>query len=88
MRILLDQGLPRGTVRALLSAGHAAEHVADIGLANADDAAILVVARGKGAIVVTLHADFHRLLAIDRQTSPSVVRIRIEGLKAMHSEGC
>jgi predicted nuclease of predicted toxin-antitoxin system len=42
---------------------------------------ILDVARQRSAAVVTLDADFHKLLAGSRCTSPSVVRIRIEGLK-------
>jgi predicted nuclease of predicted toxin-antitoxin system len=39
------------------------------------------MARQQDAIVVTLDADFHQTLAATRATSPSVVRIRIEGLK-------
>ena len=42
---------------------------------------ILDFARQRQAVVVTLDADFHYLLAISKATSPSVVRIRIEGLK-------
>ena len=80
MKLLLDQGLPRGTVHHLAGIGVAAEHVGDLGLARATDAQILDVARERGSAVVTLDADFHALLATSRAAGPSVVRIRIEGL--------
>jgi predicted nuclease of predicted toxin-antitoxin system len=41
MKVLLDQGLPRSTVNHLAAAGIAAEHLGDVGLAYADDEAIL-----------------------------------------------
>jgi len=81
MKLLLDQGLPRSAVRHLVELGIAAEHVGDLGMATASDAHILEAARGRQAIVVTLDSDFHTLLAMSRAVSPSVVRIRIEGLK-------
>ncbi len=81
MKLLLDQGLPRSTVQHLAGMGIAAEHVGDLGMARAADANILDVARERQAVVVTLDADFHALLATSRATSPSVVRLRIEGLK-------
>jgi predicted nuclease of predicted toxin-antitoxin system len=81
MRFLLDQGLPRSTVKHLADAGVTAEHVADIGVSSATDTAILEAARNSGSIVVTLDADFHQLLAASGATTLSVVRIRIEGLK-------
>jgi len=40
------------------------------------------VASQEGRIVVTLDADFHALLALSGADKPSVVRIRIEGLRA------
>ena len=80
MKLLLDQGLPRSTVRHLADKGIVAEHVGDLGMARAADAHILSVARERQAVVVTLDADFHALLAASRATAPSVVRIRIEGL--------
>ncbi len=80
MKLLLDQGLPRSTVKHLTVAGIAAEHVGDLSMAGATDAEILNSARQQQSVVVTLDADFHRLLAASRATSPSVVRIRIEGM--------
>ena len=81
MRLLLDQGLPRSTARHLADMGIVAEHVGDLGMARAADSLILDEARQRRATVVTLDADFHALLAASRAAGPSVVRIRIEGLK-------
>jgi predicted nuclease of predicted toxin-antitoxin system len=81
MKLLLDQGLPRSTVKHLAAAGVVAEHLGDLGLSRAADDEILAEARQRDAVIVTLDADFHQLLATTRARSPSVVRIRIEGLK-------
>jgi len=43
---------------------------------------ILRQARSDGRICVTLDADFHSLLAISGERSPSVIRVRKEGLGA------
>ena len=53
----------------------------DKGLATAADSKILDCGRQEGLIVVTLDADFHTLLALAGLTGPSVIRIRIEGLR-------
>ena len=82
MKLILDQGLPRSAVQRLAAAGIIAEHVGDLGMATAADDAILAIALQMQAVVVTLDADFHQLLANSRAAAPSVVRIRIEGLKA------
>jgi predicted nuclease of predicted toxin-antitoxin system len=81
MKLLLDQGLPRTAGKALRDVGIDAVHVGEIGYSTADDAAILQRGRDEGRIVVTLDADFHALLALSGATSPSVIRIRIEGLR-------
>ena len=80
MRLLLDQGLPRSAARLLREAGVDTVHVGEIDYSDADDASILKRARDEERTVVTLDADFHALLALSRATSPSVIRIRIEGL--------
>ena len=82
IRALLDQGLPRSATALLRRAGWDVEHVGDLGLANAADATILERAVSDARMVITLDADFHRLLAISGASQPSVVRIREEGLKA------
>jgi len=81
MKLLLDQGLPRSTAILLREAGIDAVHVGDIGYSSADDAAILQKARDEDRIIVTLDADFHAVLALSGASSPSVVRLRMEGLR-------
>ena len=63
-------------------AGLKAEHVGELGLAAAADSTILARALDHAQIVVTLDADFHAQLALSGAAGPSVIRIRIEGLKA------
>lgn len=81
MKLLLDQGLPRSTSRLLREAGIDAVHVSEIDYSTSEDAVILERGREDDRTVVTLDADFHALLALSDATSPSVIRIRIEGLK-------
>ncbi|MBK7764720.1 MAG: DUF5615 family PIN-like protein [Sulfuritalea sp.] len=81
MKIVLDQGLPRSAAELLRQQGWDATHVGEIGLATASDQAILKHAEQQGSTVVTLDADFHALLAVSGASAPSVVRLRIEGLK-------
>lgn len=82
MTLLLDQGLPRSTVPYLRNAGIESAHVGEVGLAAASDLRILGHARERGWVVVTLDADFHAQLALSGAAEPSVVRVRIEGLRA------
>ncbi|MBN1347418.1 MAG: DUF5615 family PIN-like protein [Phycisphaerae bacterium] len=82
MRVLLDQGLPRSAALLPRDRGIDALHTGECGLFTAADSAILEHARDQGRIVVTLDSDFHALMALSSATSPSVLRIRIEGLRA------
>lgn len=54
----------------------------ELGFAAAADSTILARALDHAQIVITLDADFHVQLALSGAAGPSVIRIRIEGLKA------
>ena len=82
MKFLLDQGTPRSTASLLRQSGFDVVHTAEIGMAAASDEEILKRAAAEDRAIVTLDADFHALLAIAQLTKPSVIRIRIEGLRA------
>ena len=82
MKLLLDQGLPHTAAHRLCNAALDAAHTSECGLTTATDSAILEYAREHGQVVVTLDSDFHTLLALSDATAPSVIRIRIEGLRA------
>lgn len=82
MKLLLDQGLPRSAALLLRNAGVEALHVGEIGLASAADISIIERARQEQEVVVTLDADFHALLALSGAAAPSVIRLRMEGLRA------
>ncbi len=82
MKLLLDQGLPFSAAALLRDADIDTIHVGEVGMSEAEDADIIQRARGEGRIVATLDADFHTLLALDVASTPSVIRIRIERLRA------
>lgn len=50
-------------------------------MAAASDAEIIDYAAARELTVVSLDSDFHRLLATTGASTPSVIRVRIEGLK-------
>ena len=81
IRLLLDQGLPRSAVAVLQKVGWDVVHTFEVGLSRAADVELLEVARRESRTVVTLDADFHALLAVANANSPSVIRIRLEGLR-------
>ena len=81
IRILLDQGLSRSAADYLRKIGWDVIHTAEANLSRSTDTEILEHARQSHRILVTLDADFHALLAVSNADSPSVIRIRQEGLR-------
>lgn len=82
MKLLLDQGTPRSAAFILRQLGIDAIHTGEIGLAEALDTEIIFRALEEDRIVVTFDADFHMILALSKAKGPSVIRIRIQGLKS------
>jgi len=76
MRFLVDAQLPPALARWLAAQGHEAEHVADLGMQAASDAAIWDHAWAASAVVVTKDEDFAQRKVLSR-TGPAVVWIRL-----------
>jgi predicted nuclease of predicted toxin-antitoxin system len=80
MRLILDQGLPRDAAAFLRQNGWDCVHVGELGMARAEDTEIVQFSRDRNAVIVTLDADFHALLATSMASGPSVIRLRSQGL--------
>lgn len=81
IRLLIDCGLPRNAALLLREAGIDAVHAGEVGASTASDDHILQMGRDEHRVIVTLDSDFHALLALSSASSPSVIRIRVEGLR-------
>jgi predicted nuclease of predicted toxin-antitoxin system len=82
MRLILDQGVPRDAAALLRGLGHECIHLGEIGMSKSSDEDILAWSLERDAIVVTLDADFHTILAVSGASGPSVIRLRLQGLGA------
>jgi predicted nuclease of predicted toxin-antitoxin system len=75
VRFLVDAQLPPALARRIEALGHAAEHVADCGLASAPDPQIGHYAAATGAVIVTKDEDFAVRQIL--HSGPAVVWLRI-----------
>ena len=77
MKFLADMAISQSTLTWLRERGHDAVHVRDVGMARAEDAAILARAREEGRVLLTLDLDFGYLLAVSGAALPSVMIFRM-----------
>lgn len=82
MKLLLDQGLPRSSAALLREAGIDTIHVGELNKSAAPDESLIEYALANGYCIVTLDADFHALIATASAVGPSVIRLRVQRLKA------
>jgi predicted nuclease of predicted toxin-antitoxin system len=76
VRFLVDAQLPPALARYLSSIGHHAEHVADIGLAGAEDPTIWDYALHTSAAIITKDEDF-AIRGMLKPSGPPVIWLRI-----------
>jgi predicted nuclease of predicted toxin-antitoxin system len=76
VKVLLDMKLSPVWVSFLQDAGIAAVHWASVGDARAQDTELMAWARTNDCIVFTNDLDFSALLALTRDTGPSVLQVR------------
>ena len=75
MRLLFDQNLAASLVQRLADLYPGSQHVRDIGLGSADDAAVWAYAAEHGLTIVSKDADFHQLSFL-KGAPPKAVWIR------------
>lgn len=78
MRILIDMNMSPLLVEVLQSRGWEAMHWSHVGGPSARDAEILQFAKQHDCVVLTHDLDFSAILAISRDTLPSVIQVRTQ----------
>ncbi|MEI6782091.1 MAG: DUF5615 family PIN-like protein [Verrucomicrobiota bacterium] len=76
MKFLVDHQLPPALARFIVTQGHPAKHVRDLGLMEADDTEIWRYANVHGLVVVSKDEDFTFLAGVPGETG-KLVWVRI-----------
>lgn len=77
MRFLVDNQLPPTLARFLVSQGHEARHVSELGLGDADDERLWRRAARDGCVMISKDEDFARRVYLGRQPPVPVVWLRL-----------
>jgi len=81
MRFLINMNIPRDLVTLLKAYNHLSRHVGDIGMARAEDSAIVEEAKKNKEIIITHDLDYGHLLAFSGKSAPSVIILRIRNMR-------
>jgi predicted nuclease of predicted toxin-antitoxin system len=77
MRFLLNMNVCRAIADTLKELGQECVHARDVGLATADDRAVVEFARRDGRVIVTHDLDYGDLLMLSEGPGPSAIIFRL-----------
>ena len=86
MKLLLDQNLSHRLVRSLEDVYPGSVHVRDVGVAQADDAAVWAYAKQHGFMILSKDSDFHQI-AFLQGPPPKAVWLRLGNSTTADIEG-